>query len=167
MRKILSFMTIACFIVAMSSNVMAQGKFIVEKTDLVVPEASVPSNTVRDFQNQTDLNAHDVVWYRIDSLLYEVRYIDGENDACAIRYYPNSPEKRYLVNEQYYPGSIKDSIGKAHAGYKFTQLTICERRRKYTYEARVSRKSGFLFWKKETAIKYLFFDMNGKFIDEQ
>ena len=36
-----------------------------------------------------------------------------------------------------------------------------------SYQARIARKSGFLWWKKEKDVKILNFEIDGKFISEE
>jgi hypothetical protein len=130
-----------------------------------IAEKDVPSRNVIDFQRQS-LDARSVTWYQFDSVTYEVRFIDGDDNLEAIRYSPSGTETRYYIDMKYCPQSIKDSISKNYSGFDVTDFCAKTARRNTTYEVRISKKSGFLFWRKEKEVKYLNFETTGEFIGE-
>lgn len=155
MKKITLFVA---FLVLAMSGVLAQNA-------VEIAEKDVPSRNVIDFQRQS-LDVRNVTWFRIDSITYEVRFIDGDDNNAAIRYSPRGTETRYYIDKKYCPQSIKDSVSKNYKGFDITELCAKTTRRNTTYEVRVSKKSGFLFWRKEKEVKYLNFETTGAFIGE-
>lgn len=154
MKKII---ILSAFLVALSGITFAQRTAIVEK--------DVPSRMVIDFQRQ-QLDCRNINWYRIDSASYEVEFIDGDNARQSIRYTPRGTETRYFVDMRYCPNSIKDTINHRFPKYKLTELCVRSTRRSSAYEARIAHMSGFLFWKKESDVKFLNFDTAGKYLEE-
>ena len=144
---------------------LACGAMYAQKASSVV-EKDVPSRMVIDFQRQ-QLDAREVSWYRLDSNTYEVRFIDGDNSEQGIRYTPRGTESRFYFSTSNCPQSILDTVSARYPKFKVADIWVRNVKRQSTYEARIARTSGFLFWKKERESKVLHFDVFGKFIDEQ
>ena len=49
--------------------------------------------------------------------------------------------------------------------HSITTIYIRDLKGKMTYQARIARKKGFLFWRKETDVKILSFETNCKMIE--
>ena len=127
--------------------------------DKAVKEADVPARYVKDFQQQAK-DAQNVTWtMAVDSSAYMATYIDNEGTRTALRFVkPNITETRYYIEECYYPHAIKDSVKSLYPQHKISCVYARSLRNKMTYQARIYRKKGFLFWKKETDVKVLSFE---------
>ena len=75
-------------------------------------------------------------------------------------------ETHYII-EDHFPQSIVDYVKANYNGSKVTDLWARKARNKMSYQARIARKSGFLWWKKEKDVKILNFEIDGKFISEE
>ena len=76
-------------------------------------------------------------------------------------------EVHYIVeNSDYYPKSIVDYVKSNFSDYDIKELWVRKARNKMTYQVRISKTSGILWWKKESDPKILSFETDGKFIDE-
>ena len=80
---------------------------------------------------------------------------------------PKGTETRYYVDSRYYPQSIKDTVTHQYKGYKLSDLYVRSVKNKTTYQARVAKRCGFLFWKHDCEVQLLNFEATGKFIDAQ
>lgn len=145
--------------------IVASGAAFAQK-GVSVAEKDVPSRMVIDFQRQ-QIDAREVSWMKIDSLTYEVRFIDGDNGEQGIRYTPRGTENRYYFSTSNCPRSIQDSVKAHYPKFKITNICVRNAKRQSSYEARIARMGGFLFWKKEKEAKTLHFDVFGKFLDEE
>ena len=60
--------------------------------------------------------------------------------------------------------SITNYVQENHPKYSVTDMWVRKARNKMTYQARISKTSGILWWKKEKDAKILNFEVDGKFI---
>ena len=131
-----------------------------------VNEQDVKVSYVKDFQRQVQ-NATDIAWWQIDDNTFKVTFVDEEKTRQAMVFSNKGMETHYIVeNSDYYPKAIVDYVKTNYSGYNITDLWVRKARNKMTYQARVSKKSGFLCWKKEKDVKILNFETDGKFIEE-
>ena len=131
--------------------VMSQTLVFAQK-ERSVKEADVPVRYVKDFQNQNK-NATDVSWtMTLDSTHYMATFTNEDGDKQAMRFSARGTETRYYINPEYYPHAI-------------TSLYILNLKGKMTYEVNIARKTGFLFWRKETECKHLRFEADCKMIE--
>ena len=146
MKKIL---LLAALIIMSQTLVFAQK----EKS---IKEANVPVRFVKDFQGQNQ-DAKDVSWtVTEDSLFYTATFINSDGDKQATRYF---------VDPAYYPHAILDTVASQFPKHKITTIYIRDLKGKMTYQARIARNKGFLFWRKETDVKTLSFETNCKMIE--
>jgi len=130
-----------------------------------VKEAEVPARYVKDFQNQAK-DARNISWtMALDSSAYMASYTDNEGNRMAMRFTQKSSETRYYIEPQYYPHAIKDSVHSLYPSHKIDCVYARSLRNKMSYQARVVRLKGFLWWKKETDVKVLSFETDGKMIE--
>lgn len=130
-----------------------------------VKESDVPVRYVKDFQNQAK-EAQNVSWtMTLDSSIFMATYTTPDGDRQALRFSHKSTETRYYIDEEYYPHAIKDTISQQYPKHKINTIYIRNIKGKMTYQARIYRKTGFLFWKKEADVKLLSFETNCKLIE--
>ena len=128
-------------------------------------EADVPARYIKDFQNQVK-DAQGVTWtMAVDSSAYMASYKDAEGNPMAMRFTAKSTETRYYIEPQYYPHAIKDTVHKLYPMHKITCIYARSLRGKMSYQARIVRMKGFLWWKKESDVKVLSFETDGKMIE--
>ena len=133
-----------------------------EKT---IKDTDVPVRYMKDFQNQAS-DAKNVVWtMAVDSSAYMATFQSTDGDKQAIRFTPKATETRYYIDAQYFPHAIKDSVAHMYPKHKLSTVYIRNLKGKMTYQARISRTSGFLFWKKESDVKLMSFETNSKLIE--
>lgn len=155
MKKIL---LLAALIIMSQTVVFAQK----EKS---IKEADVPVRFVKDFQNSNQ-DAKDVSWtVTVDSVYYTATFTNSDGDKQATRFSNKGTEKRYFVEPAYYPHAILDTVAQQFPKHKISTIYIRDLKGKMTYQARISRKKGFLFWRRETDIKTLSFETNCKMIE--
>ncbi len=155
MKKIIILMAVA---VLAPMGLYAQKEKSVKETD-------VPARYVKDFHNQVK-EAQDVVWtMTADSVYFTATFINSDADRQALRFGPKGTETRYYVDAKYYPHAIKDSVAHQYPRHKIDCIYICNTKGKSTYMARIYRKKGFLFFKKECDVKMASFETNGKLIE--
>ncbi len=131
-----------------------------------VKEADVPARYVKDFQNQAK-DAQNISWtMAVDSSAYMASYTDAEGNNMAMRFTAKSTETRYYIEPQYYPHAIKDSVHNLYPSHKISCVYARSLRNKMSYQARIVKMKGFLWWKKETNVKILSFETDGKMIEE-
>ena len=131
-----------------------------------VKEADVPARYVKDFQNQAK-DAQNISWtMALDSSAYMASYTDSEGNKMAMRFTAKSTETRYYIEPQYYPRAIKDSVHNLYPTHKISCVYARSLRNKMSYQARIVKMKGFLWWKKETNVKILSFETDGKMIEE-
>lgn len=138
---------------------LCQGTLMAQKK---VAEKEVKVSFVKDFQRQVQ-NPTSVEWYKIDDNTYKVTYRDFEKSRQAMIFSNKGIETHYII-EDHYPLSIVNYVKENHPKYKITDLWVRKVRNKMTYQARIAKKSGFLWWKKESDPKILDFEVDGKFI---
>ena len=130
-----------------------------------VNEQDVKVSYVKDFQRQVK-NATDIAWWQMDENTFKVTFVDEEKSRQAMVFSNKGMETHYIIeNSDYYPTAIVEYVKANHPGYNITDLWVRKARNKMTYQARISKKSGFLFWKKEKDVQILNFETDGKFID--
>lgn len=130
-----------------------------------VKEADVPVRYVKDFQNQAR-DAKNVEWtMSLDSSAYMATFQTADGDKQAIRFTSKTSETRYYIDNQYIPHAIKDTIANNYPKHKIDVVYIRNMKSKMTYQARIIRTKGFLFWKKECDVKVLSFETNSKMIE--
>lgn len=155
MKKIL----LLAALIAMSQTMVFAQK------ELSIKEAGVPVRFAKDFQNQNK-EAKDVSWtVTDDSVYYMATFTNADGDRQAQRFSNHGTETRYFIDEQYYPHAIKDTVAHRFPSHKISCIYIRNLKGKMTYQARIARKTGFLFWKKETDVKTVSFETDGKMIE--
>lgn len=141
---------------------MSQGFLFAQKK---VAEKDVKVSYVKDFQRQIQ-NATSVVWYQIDENTFKVTYLDAEKSRQAMVFSNKGIETHYII-EDHYPLSIVNHVKENYPKHKITDLWVRKMRNKLTYQARIAKKSGFLWWKKESDVKVLDYEVDGKFISAE
>ena len=131
-----------------------------------VKEADVPARYVKDFQNQAKDAQGITLSMALDSSAYMASYTDSEGNEMAMRFTSKSTETRYYIEPQYYPHAIKDSVHNLYPTHKISCVYARSLRNKMSYQARIVKMKGFLWWKKETNVKILSFETDGKMIEE-
>ena len=129
-----------------------------------IPEKEGKVSYVNDFQRQ-EKNATDVQWWRIDSLTYKVTFRDAEKSRTAMVFSNRGMETHYII-ENHYPHAILDTLANLYKGYSIKEVWVRKVRNKMTYQACIVKKSGILWWRKESDPKVLNFEIDGKFIGE-
>lgn len=130
-----------------------------------IKEADVPVRFVKDFQNQNK-DAKNISWtVTEDSTHYMVTFTNADGDRQATRFSNHGTETRYIIDPEYYPHAIKDTVAHKFPKHKITQLYIRNLKGKMTYQTRIARMKGFLFCKKETEVKHISFETDGKLIE--
>ena len=155
MKKILTFA---------ATLMLLQGVLFAQEMKSV-PEKDVKVNYVKDFQRQVK-DATNVEWYQIDENAFKVIYLDAEKSRQAMVFSNKGTETHYYINKEYYPASVRDTVNNLFKGYTITDVWVRKSRGKMTYQARIAKKSGFLWWKKETDAKTLSWEVDGKYIGE-
>lgn len=131
-----------------------------------VNEQDVKVSYVKDFQRQVK-NATDIAWWQIDENTFKVTFVDEEKSRQAMVFSNKGMETHYIVeNSDYYPRTIVEYIKANHSGYDITDLWVRKARNKMTYQVRIAKMGGFLWWKSEKDVQILNFETDGKFIDE-
>ena len=156
MKKIL---TIAAVVLLCHATLCAQNA-------KPVAEKEVSVNYVKDFQRQVK-DATNIEWFRIDSLTYKATYLDAEKSRQAMLFSNKGTETHYFVERQYYPASIKDTVNHLFPKHHIDDIWVRKTRGKLTYQALISQRTGFLWWKKATDIKTLNFEVDGKYLNAQ
>jgi len=131
-----------------------------------VPEKEVKVNYVKDFQRQVK-DAVDVAWWQVDSVTYKVTYKEGaDGSRQAMQFNNKGSETHFYIDSKWYPSSVKDTVSHLYPKHSIEELWVRKVRNKMTYQARIAKKSGFLWWKKESDVKVLNWEVDGKFIGE-
>lgn len=155
MKKIL----VLALLVLMGQQVVFAQK---EKT---IKDTDVPVRYAKDFKNQAP-DAKNIVWsMAVDSSAYTATYSTTDGDKQAIRFTSKTSETRYFIDAQYVPHAIKDSVSHMYPKHKLGTVYIRNLKGKMTYQARIFRSKGFLFWKKEADVKTMSFETNSKLIE--
>lgn len=154
MKKILTLATI--LLLAQGVSYAQQGK--------TVAESSVAPRYVQDFQRQQK-EAQNVKWQKIDSTTFEALFTNTDGELQGMRFTPKGTEDRYYIDTKYTPKFMKDTVDHMFKGYSMKQVYVKTAKKKSTYHALISKRSGFLFWKKETNPTTLNFETTGKYID--
>ena len=137
-----------------------------------IAEQEVPSRMVTDFQRQ-QVDARNVTWSQYDSITYQVDFnTPSDNATQGLRYISTGGGSLralsvYSVDLKYTPRAIADTIARRYPGFHLTHLRVLASKRESFYEARVAKKSGFLFWRKESEVHFLTFETNGQFKEER
>lgn len=128
-----------------------------------VAEKDVKVSYVKDFQRQVK-DPTNVEWYQINENTFKVTYRDFEKSRQAMVFSNKGMEVHYIIEDKYYPVSITNYVQENHPKYSVTDMWVRKARNKMTYQARISKTSGILWWKKEKDAKILNFEVDGKFI---
>ena len=131
-----------------------------------VNEQDVKVSYVKDFQRQVK-DATDIAWWQIDENTFKVTYRDEEKSRQAMVFSNKGMETHYIIEDKhYFPATIVEYVKANFAGFDITDLWVRKARNKMTYQARIAKTSGFLWWKSEKEVKVISFETDGKFIDE-
>ena len=155
MKKIFVFVT---------SMLLCMGAAFAQK-EKAVAEKDVKVNYVKDFQRQVK-DASNVAWWQVDEQTFRVNYLDAERSRQAMLFSSKGSETYYYIDKQFYPSAVKDTVSHLYKGYSITDVWVRKVRSKMTYQARIAKKSGFLWWKKEKDAKCLNWEVDGKYIGE-
>ena len=147
--------------IIVAAIIMCEGAVWAQKS---VAEKDVKVNYVKDFQRQVK-DAKSVAWWQIDENTYKVTFRDEENSRQAMVFSNKGMETHYII-EDHYPHSVMDTVKHLFPKYSVTEVWVRKVRNKMTYQARIAKKSGFLWWKKETDAKILNWEVDGKYIGE-
>ena len=145
------------------AHLLSQGVLFAQKN---VAEKDVKVSYVKDFQRQVK-DPTNVEWYQLDEQTYKVVYLDNEKSRQAMVFSNKGMETHYYIENKYCPTSIKDTVANRYEKFDLTDVWVRKVRNKMTYQARIAKKKGFLWWKKETDVKLLNFEVDGKFINEE
>lgn len=131
-----------------------------------VSESEVTPKHVKDFQQQQK-KATQVTWYKLSDDTYRVDFRDKDGDNASILFGNKGSETYYYIPENCYPAFVRDTVehNANFKGFSIDKLYVRKVKNNVTYQARIVKKSGFLWWKKETAAKLVNFEVGGKFID--
>ena len=141
---------------------LTQGAVVAQKA---VSEKDVKVSYVKDFQRQQP-KATQTEWWQIDENTFRVTYRDADNSRQAMVFSNKGMETHYII-EDHYPHSIMDTVKHLFPKYSITDVWVRKVRNKMSYQARIAKKSGFLWWKKETDVKTLNWEVDGKYIGEE
>lgn len=155
MRKILTFAIAA---VLTLGTLSAQNMKAVAEKDVNV-------NYVKDFARQVK-DPTNVQWYQLDEQTFKVTYIDAEQSFQGMVFSNKGTETHYYIDKKYYPAAVRDTVSHLFNGYTITDVWVRKVRNNMTYQARISKKSGFLWWKKEVDAKLLNWEVDGRYIGE-
>ena len=128
-----------------------------------IDEKDVKVSYVKDFQSQVK-DPTNVVWWRVDSLTFKVTYLDNENSRQAMLFNNKGSETHYYYDEPTH--AMKKYVAENFAGYQFGDVWARKQRNKMTLQAEIYKKSGFLFWRKESDRRVLDFELDGKIIEQ-
>lgn len=145
--------------------VLCQGAVMAQKPKAVA-EKDVKVNYVKDFQRQVK-DVTDVAWWQVDSLTFKVTYLDNEKSRQAMLFSNKGSETHYLIEKQYYPTAVKDTVAHMFPKYTIEDVWVRKARGKMTYQAAIYKKSGCLCWKKVTDYKTVNWEVDGKFINAE
>ncbi|MBR4738629.1 MAG: hypothetical protein IK058_01355 [Bacteroidales bacterium] len=146
--------------------VLCQGAVMAQKPKAVA-EKDVKVNYVQDFQRQVK-DATNVQWWQMDSLTYKVVYLDNEKSRQAMVFTNKGSETHYYVEKQYIPAAIKDTVNHLYPQYTIGDVWVRKvRGNKMTYQACITKTSGFLCWKKVKDHKVLNWEVDGKYINAE
>ena len=148
-----------------AAALLLQGSLFAQKLKSV-PEKDVRVSYVKDFQRQVK-DATDIEWWQVDSLTFKVTYLDNEKSRQSMVFSNKGSETHYIIEKQFYPAAIKDTVSHLFPKHAIQEVWVRKMRGKMTYQTRIARVGGFLFWKKEKESKMLNFEVDGKFINEQ
>ena len=129
-----------------------------------VSEKDVPERYVKDF-HRMEGNQNKVEWKLIDTLVYDVCFVNEKGTETAYRFSPKGTETRWYIKEDVYPHSLLDKLQELHPGYKVKELYALQLKNKVTYQALVGQRKG-LFVKKWKKMHLMNFEIDGKYIDE-
>lgn len=143
---------------------LCQG-FLLAQTATPTSENKVDSKYVKDFQKKAP-GAKDVKWFQYaDNKTFRVNFVSEENERQAILFSAKGTETFFYIEEEYIPQTIKKYLADNYAKYSLTDFYAAKSTKTIVYRARIAKKSGFLWWKKDTNAKLVNFSIDGKFID--
>ena len=144
---------------------LLQGNVFAQKLKSV-PEKDVTVNYVKDFQRQVK-DASNIEWWKVDSLVFKVTYLDAEKSRQAMVFSNKGSETHYMVEKEYYPAAIKDTVSHLFPKHSIQDVWVRKLRGKMTYQASIAKKSGMLWWKKLKDFKTLNWEVDGKYINAE
>lgn len=142
--------------------ILTQGVVMAQKAKKV-QEKDVPERYVKDFHSK-EKNQVEVAWTLVDSMVYDATFVKDNGTTQSYRFSPKGTETRWYIQERYYPHAIKDTVASLYSGHKITECYVLSIRNKTTYQVRIAKMKGF-FRKRETGVKLLNFEIDGKYID--
>ena len=77
---------------------------------------------------------------------------------------PRGSETHYFIDLRYCPVAVRDTAAHLFPGYKVDNVWVRKMRGKMTYQARVVKQSGILWWRKAVDAKVLNFEVDGRYI---
>lgn len=152
-------------ILALTTAVLLTSGMLIAQKEQKVPEKDVKVNYVKDFQKQVK-EPSDVQWWKIDEQSFKVTFLDAEKSKQGMVFSNKGTETHYYIEKQYYPAAVRDTVSHLFKGYSVTDVWVRKVRGKMTYQARIAKKSGFLWWKKEKDAKIINWEVDGKYIGE-
>lgn len=131
-----------------------------------VSEQDVDAKYVQDFQHMAK-GATNVTWYSNGDKTFRADFTDKEGDRESLLFSPKGTENHYHIPSSCYPAFILDTLANMPEFKDYTIDRLYARKAKgaMTYQVRVTKKKGILWWKRETAPKLVNFETTGKFID--
>ena len=154
MKKILTFVAA----LAMTcGSLMAQW-------ETPVAEKDVDVNYVKDFQRQ-EAGASNVAWWKAGVDAFKVTYLDAEQSRQAMVFSPRGSETHYFIDLRYCPAAVRDTAASLFPTYKLKNVWVRKMRGKMTYQARLVKQKGMLWWRKVVDAKVLNFEVDGKYIN--
>lgn len=152
-------------ILVLAALIMMSQTIVFAQKEKSVKEADVPVRYVKDFKSH-NANAQNVAWtMALDSSAYMATFNGPDGDLMAVRFTPKTSETRYYIESQYYPHAILDTVASQFPKHKVSTMYIRNLKNKMTYQARIYRKKGCFFCKKEVDVKLLSFETDGKMIE--
>lgn len=154
MKKIITIVTLI---------LISQGMLMAQKAK-PVSEDKVDSKYVKDFQKKAP-GAKDVKWEQKDNI-YTVSFTSEDNERQSIIFSPKGTETHFYIESDYYPKFIQDFINQSsqYKGYSISEVYALKTTKSISYQARIVKKSGILWWKK-VSHKLVNFSIDGAFID--
>lgn len=153
-------------ILAFAAAIMLLGGAAFAQKEKAVAEKDVKVNYVKDFQRQVK-EATNVEWWQIDEQTFRVTYLDTEKSRQGMLFSNKGSETHYYIDKKYYPHAVVDTVDHLFHGYTVDDVWVRKMRNKMTYQARIVKKSGFLWWKKVKDEKTLNWEVDGKYINAE
>lgn len=152
-------------IVAATIALVLLGGTLFAQNIKAVPEKDVTAKFVKDFHNQQK-DASDVAWWQIDSLTFKVTFLDADKSRQAMILSNKGTETHFFIDKKYYPAAIRDTVSHLFPDFTIDDVWVRKVRNKMTYQAKIVKMGGFLWWRKVKATKLLNWEVDGKYIGE-